>query len=106
MLISSCVADRHRYLVFLNYLSDFLDALAFVSSVVMAIKNSDGTIRNAVYLEVQLVDASLKEGEVIILFCRRRILLNYLGFIFRFQSLYRVPLLTMCVAIQLGVPLN
>jgi hypothetical protein len=103
MFISSCVADRHRYLVFLNYLSDFLDALAFVSSVV---KNSDGTIRNAVYLEVQLVDASLKEGEVIILLCRRRILLNYLCFIIRFQSLYWVPLQTMCVAIQLGVPLN
>jgi hypothetical protein len=35
MFISSCVADRHRYLVFLTYLFDFLDVLAFVSSVVM-----------------------------------------------------------------------
>ena len=87
MLISSCVADRHRYLVFLNYLSDFLDALAFVSSVVMEIKNSDGTIRNAIYLEVQLVDASLKEGEVIRLLCRPRIIMNCLRFLFRFQSL-------------------
>ena len=40
----------------------------------MEIKNSDDTIRDAAYLQVQLADANLKQSEVIRVLCTCRVL--------------------------------
>ncbi len=83
VLIRSC---------WLNYLN--VDVLAMVSAIGsmqnMEIKKTDGSIRDANFLEVMLVDSTLKEGEVSVLCvfvmvfnCR-----NNLSFVFHLDPSY------------------